>query len=247
MVASKGPTKGSLLIHGGGPPDAEFQNLFKDLAGPAAKLVLIPTAESDDKLRQWNDPITPGGLFGVPATILHTRDRAVADSDDFIQILKEATGVFIGGGRQPRLAEAYLHTRTHRELEHILERGGVIAGGSAGATIQGSFLIRNQGAPRYDADEFIDWDYTTEAFGFIKNVAIDQHVTQRGRQTHLAEALGIYPDLLGIGIDEQTTMYVHGNVCEVFGHGHVFVHDGPPPYYTLRSGQTFNLRSRRIR
>jgi cyanophycinase-like exopeptidase len=74
--------------------------------------------------------------------VLHTRDRAVADSDAFVAPLREARGVWFGGGRQWRLADAYLRTRTHAALDELLARGGVIGGTSAGATIQGSYLAR---------------------------------------------------------------------------------------------------------
>jgi hypothetical protein len=56
--------------------------------------------------------------------------------------LRRATGVWLEGGRHWRLADAYLGTRTLQELFHVLDRGGVIGGGSAGATIQGSYMVR---------------------------------------------------------------------------------------------------------
>ena len=109
-MTTTGPAKGTLLIHGGGEPNAEFKALFRNLAGgPDANIVWIPTAQADDSLPTTNL------LFGFPAKILHTRSSAIANSDGFVQPLQDATGVFIGGGRQPRLAKAYLHTTTHHE------------------------------------------------------------------------------------------------------------------------------------
>ena len=75
-------------------------------------------------------------------TVLHTRDRAEADTETFVAPLKTARGVWFGGGRQWRLVDAYLGTRTQRELEAVLARDGVIGGSSSGATIQGSYLVR---------------------------------------------------------------------------------------------------------
>ena len=66
----------------------------------------------------------------------------MANSEQFVEPLRKARGVFIGGGDQTLLADAYLNTRTHRELQTLLNRGGVVAGGSAGAMIMGSFLAR---------------------------------------------------------------------------------------------------------
>ena len=244
MVTTSGPAKGHLLVHGGGNIDGEFRTLFKKLAcGPCGKIVYIPTAEGDDKLGRLG-PITQCSVFGGAATSLHTRDPKVANSVSFVKPISEATGVYIDGGRQPRLADSYLHTRTHQELEDLLDRGGVIAGNSAGATIQGSFLIRGQGAPDYD-NKVIIGDHQ-EGFGFIKNISIDQHITVRHRETDLAQALKTHPDLLGIGIDEDTAIHVQADIFTVIGSGYIFVHDGPPPYYKLRRGQEFDLRKRRV-
>ena len=241
-VTTTGPTKGTLLIHGGGEPNAEFKALFKKLAGgPDANIIWIPTALADDSLPIKNQ------LFGFPATILHTRSSAIANSEGFVQHLQDATGVFIDGGRQPRLAKAYLHTRTHQELERLLDRRGVIAGGSAGATIQGSFMVRNQGAPKYDRDVMVDPRYTTEGFAFIKNVAIDQHITQYGRENHLAEVLRNNPKLLGIGIDQDTAIIVRGDVFGVIGSGSVFVwNDSSGPLRPLLTkGDRYDMPSRK--
>ena len=69
-------------------------------------------------------------------------DRKVADSKQFVEPLRKARGVWFGGGRQCRLVDSYLNTRTLRELRAVLDRGGVIGGSSAGATILGSYLVR---------------------------------------------------------------------------------------------------------
>jgi len=242
-----GPTKGTLLLQGGGLPNLEFQNLFKTLAGGRdARLVMIPTALEDKKLGHLASPITDGLLFGFPATILHTRSSAVANSDAFIERIQDATAVFIEGGRQPRLAEAYLNTQTHQEMKRLLARGGVIAGGSAGATIQGSFMVRNQGPPNYDREVMVDSRFTTEGLAFITNVAIDQHVTQYGRQNHLAAVLKSQPGLLGIGIDEDTAIVVRGDVFGVIGSGSVYVWNSTrgPLRPLLMKGDRYNMRAR---
>jgi cyanophycinase-like exopeptidase len=108
---------------------------FADLAGGlAAPIVVIPTA--GEQLRPLTThPLHRHGFSNLVQ--LHTKDRAEADSDAFLAPLRAARGVFIDGGRQWRLVDSYLGTKTQRELENLLARGGVIAGTSAGATIQG--------------------------------------------------------------------------------------------------------------
>src|SRR5260370_24087831 len=74
-------------------------------------------------------------------TVLHTRDPVRANSEGFVEPLRHASGVWIGGGRQYRLADAYLGTAGEREVKDLLARGGVVGSGSAGGTIQWVLLV----------------------------------------------------------------------------------------------------------
>ncbi len=167
-----GPAKGTLVVVGGGLRDLAIMKRFLDLAGgPQQPIVVIPTAGEDatyddtwDGLRQFRE----AGATNL--RVLHTRDRKVADTEAFAAPIREAHGVWFGGGRQWRLADSYLNTRTHRELVALLDRGGVIGGSSAGATIQGSFLARGD----TKENETMVGDHQ-EGLAFLKNVAIDQH------------------------------------------------------------------------
>ena len=136
-----GPARGTLFIVGGGERDKPLLEKFVDLAGgPDAPIVAIPTAlESDDPAIQSLEVSSLRGAGARRVTLLHTRDRKVADSEAFVAPIRTASAVFFTGGRQWRLADAYLDTRTHAELRALLARGGVIGGTSAGATILGSF------------------------------------------------------------------------------------------------------------
>jgi cyanophycinase len=144
-VRSAGPVRGALPIIGGGERGTGIQNAAIRLGGQPSRWVFIPTAMSDVELAKAEPPAfirRSGGTL----TVLHTRDRKVADSEVFTAPLRAATAVFIGGGRQWRLVDAYKGTRTETELRAVLDRNGLISGSSAGATIQGSYLIR--GSPQ---------------------------------------------------------------------------------------------------
>lgn len=239
-----GPAKGSLVVvGGGGKSDAIFRR-FVELAGGGDKpIVFVPTAEE-------RDPASLDDCGGVSAlrkagaknlVMLHTRDRAVADSEEFTEPLRRAGGVWLGGGRQWRFADAYLGTRTQRELFAVLERGGAIGGSSAGATIQGSFLVR--GSPL--GNQIMVAPDHLEGFGFLKNCAIDQHVNTRGRERDLAPVIAERPHLLGIGLDEDTAIVVRGDVAEVIGAGRVLFHNAKREHWQeLRAGQRFDLKQR---
>src|SRR5262249_29402215 len=140
-----GPRSGTLVIDGGGQNPATVRAFVALAGGPDAKIVLIPTAtesepDADDLERRQKAFERAFGVSRV--TVLHTRDRAVADTEAFAAPLKTAKGVWFGGGRQWRLVDSYMGTRTQREIEGVLARGGVIGGPSAGATIRGPHLGR---------------------------------------------------------------------------------------------------------
>jgi cyanophycinase len=243
-----GPAKGSLVIVGGGTVVPEIRKRFMDLAGGAdANFVVIPTAQGDPiDVEQARKSLSQG--FGIAhVTVLHTRDRKLADSAEFTLPLRQASGVWIEGGRQWRLADAYLGTAVEREIKALLARGGVVGGSSAGATIQGSYLVR--GAPAAPGNP--DGDNTImmvagheRGFALLPNSAIDQHVIARHRESDLVPVIASHPNLLGIGIDQETAIVVHGDTFEVIGDSKVIIHDGKKPFYFLSHGQKFNLKTR---
>jgi len=242
-----GPAKGWLVIQGGGNVTNETTERFVTLAGgPNVNFVVIPTAdERDFNPDQYRAQMARAFDVDVEnVTVLHTRDRVRANSSGFAEPLRRASGVWIGGGRPYRLADAYLGTAVEHEIKALLARGGVVGGGSAGATIQGSFLVR--GAPGEDNSIMVSPGHTV-GFGLLPNSAVDQHVNTRGRERDLDPVIASHPDLLGIGIDQDAAIVVHGDSFFVVG-GQVAIHDGKmhdgAPYYFLASGQSYNLKSR---
>src|SRR5690606_17310288 len=172
--------------------------------GEDARVVLIPTAGGEYGAHDGWEAIERLRAAGVTKLeILHTRSRSVADMDAFAAPLREATAVWLSGGRQWRLVDVYLDTRTHRELLAVLERGGVVGGNSAGASTLASFLVR--GAEENDVVVFSERD---EGFGLLRGVAIDQHLAARGREMDLLGVLRMRPHLLGIGLNEGAALVV---------------------------------------
>src|SRR5262249_19750962 len=146
-------------------------------------------------------------------TLLHTVDRKLADSVEFVAPLRQAHGVWFEGGRQWRLVDSYLNTRTERELFALLDRGGVIGGSSAGATISGSDPVRGGG----EGNTVMMAKGYEQGLGFLRGVAIDQHLLARHRENDMLPVIAAHPDLLGIGLDEGTAIVVHGDTARVVG------------------------------
>ena len=157
------------------------------------------------------------------ATMIHTKDRNKANSDkEFLEPLRNATGLWFGGGRQWNFSDSYYGTEAHRLMKEVLKRDGVIGGSSAGASIQGRYLAR---ATPVGNTEIMAPGYERGGLGFLSGVAIDQHFTQRGRQPNMTELVKTYPQLLGIGIDEATALIVRQSQAEIVGRGKVFFYD----------------------
>lgn len=242
-----GPAKGSLVIVGGNMRDPALYTKFIELAGgPTASILIVPTAGEGDSFPPIYAGLRPWRAAGDSnVAVLHTRNRAIANTDTFVAHIKTAGGVFFEGGRQWKLADAYLGTKVQQELFALLARGGVIGGSSAGATIQGSFMVRGD-----TKTNLIMVGDHTEGLGFLKNAAIDQHVLVRNRIYDMIPVIDAHPDLLGIGIDENTAIVVKGDEFIVYGESHVLIYDhhhtfGPSgKFYFLSKNDHFDLATR---
>lgn len=258
---------GSLIIIGGALKSQEIYDKFFELAGGEnAKLIIVPTAIAnlDNGFERMKQPFIKTGFKDI--TIVHTRNPEEANTDAFIKPIQEATAVYFMGGRQWRIADGFLHTKAHDEFFKLLERGGVIAGSSAGASIQGSYLVRG-----HSKTNVVMMGDHEEGLSFLKDVAIDQHLLKLNRQFDIFEILRAKPELLGIGLDENTGILVQGNTFEVVGESFVAVYDGTfckfvrdkedwrierpeitklpegsDRFYLLNKGRIYDLKNRKV-
>ena len=257
-----GPATGTLFIVGGAATEDLYERFIELAGGPEeARIIVIPTAggnrRQNGELRVYQDSVVTRAWKNrrnvKNVKMLHTSDPAEADTEEFIKDLKEATGVWFNGGRQWNIVDSYLNTLTYDEFHKVLERGGVIGGSSAGATIQGSFLARGAVA---DNAIMIAPDSTHRiGFSFLKNSAIDQHIDRRNRWTDLYDIIKVYPELLGIGISEATAIVVNGDEFEVIGRNKVAIHDAMKPIafgdttaniQILSPGDKYNIKTRSL-
>ena len=255
-----GPANGTLVIVGGGSTEGTtIMEKFVELGGGVeGNFVIIPTNggnrsadgtpiayQEEQQLRSWK----ARGLKNVK--MLHTHDPKVADTEEFAKVLRDATAVWMNGGRQWNMVDSYANTLTYRELHKVLERGGVLGGSSAGATIQGEYLVRGDtSGPNVMMTEEPNHQ---KAFEFLRKSAIDQHINTRNRWDDLIQVIKKYPNLLGLGISEGTAIVVKGDQFEVMGKWKVAVHDNTQlyqpwekPYYVLGAGDVYNMRTRKI-
>jgi len=255
-----GPPKGALVIVGGGNLNGSGINeKFIELAGgPAKKFVIVPTAggnrNAQGEITAYDEQriIAPWLKLGLKnVRMLHTHDPKVADTEAFASVVREADAVWFNGGRQWNIVDSYANTLTYREFHKLLERGGAIGGSSAGATIQGEYLVRGDTS---GPDVMMTAEpHHQEAFKFLRKTAIDQHINTRNRWDHLIPVIQKFPRFLGIGLSESTAIVVKGDQLEVIGAWKVAVHDNTrlyqpweKPYFVLSAGDVFNMKTRRV-
>jgi cyanophycinase len=259
-VPEYGPPKGTLVIVGGNMSDASGipQKFIQLAGGPDKKFVIVPTnggnRSADGTLRVYDPDIVlaPWRKRGLKnLTMLHTADPKVADTEAFVKPLLDADAVWFDGGRQWNGVDSYTNTRALTEFRHVLDRGGVIAGSSAGATIQGDYLVRGDtSGPNV---MMTDEPSHQHGFAFLRRSAIDQHINTRNRWDDLDPVIAKYPNLLGIGLSEDTAIVVTGDRFEVIGKWKVAVHDDTrayqpweKPYFVLESGDVYNMQTRKV-
>jgi cyanophycinase len=251
--------KGTLLLAGGAYGPGVLEKFASIAGGSSAVLYYIPSASSGIRLPSgfiWsppeeNDPTGNTAAFetelakhfGVGRVrVLHSRERAAWDGP-LADSLGGATAVWLSEGNAGRLAELILGTRTERELASVLSRGGIIGGNSAGSIVMGSFIVRG----RPDKPVLMARGHE-RGLGWLRNVAINPHLTEAKRENELINVLDAHPQLLGIGLDEQAALLVRGTRFEVIGTGRVAIFDDQQRdgrwFYYLTHGTTFDLSNR---
>ena len=157
--------------------------------------------------------------------------------------------MWFNGGRQWHLVDSYANTLTAREFHAVLARGGVIGGSSAGATIQGDYLVR--GAISGPSIMMAPEPEHQHGFAFLRRSAIDQHVDTRNRWDDLIPVIKKFPAMIGLGLSEGTAIIVTRDRFEVIGKGLVAIHDNTrapvsseKPYILLAAGDQFDLKTR---
>ncbi|HEX8292100.1 MAG TPA: cyanophycinase, partial [Pyrinomonadaceae bacterium] len=150
------------------------------------------------------------------------RTRADANGEEGLLSIDRATGVFFTGGNQLRITRLVGGTRLDTALHRRREEGLVVAGTSAGAAMMSGVMIHGSAPTMTLRAGMVELG---SGLGFLPGVLIDQHFEQRGRLRRLLAAIAQHPHELGLGIDEDTAVVVHGHTFEVFGSGSVTVID----------------------
>ena len=151
------------------------------------------------------------------------RDRREADKQEYSDAVAWASGVFFTGGNQMKLSAAIRGTRFGDAVVAAYERGVLVGGTSAGASVVSEHMV-GYGSP--GAQPKFRMVGAAQGLGLLPGVIVDQHFSQRERFGRLMNLVASSPDLLGIGMDEDTSILVTDETeLEVVGKGSVFCVD----------------------
>jgi len=219
------PAKGHLVLIGGGEKPPEVMRKFVELAGGKdAPIVMIPTASSEADAASYYEKLFREEYGCTNAVSLDIRKKADAQRADWADLARNARGIFFGGGDQIRITNALLGTPVGDAIAAAFVSGAVVGGTSAGTACQSERMITGEGSFSQVATRSVElWT----GLGFLPpDVVVDQHFIRRQRQNRLLSVILENPDLLGVGVDEETAIWVRPDgTFQVLGRSGVMVFD----------------------
>ncbi|MGE5450692.1 MAG: cyanophycinase [Acidobacteriota bacterium] len=223
--------RGSLMLIGGNEDRARDKRVlarFVELTRQASPQIVVLTAASQCQQDMWQLYDRAFADLGVARRqALSLSSRQDADQASAAEAIDQADGIFVTGGDQRRLLSLIGGTRVDAALRRAVEdRGACIGGTSAGASAMSARML-SEIAP--DKPCQADNVALSDGLGLIRHAVVDQHFAQRCRLGRLLTVVAAHPDLLGIGIDEDTALVLDpGQGLEVIGSGAVTVLDARP-------------------
>jgi cyanophycinase len=214
------------MIIGGAEDKLRRRRILREFVaasgGSEARIAVIPTASSlgDEIVEVYDALFRAEGAAQVAAVRPESREQA--HHPDLVEELEKATGIFMTGGNQLKLSAIICGTPVGDAILAAHHRGAMVGGTSAGASIQSSHMLAfgvGGSTPKQRMTQM------AAGLGLMPSTVIDQHFEQRNRYGRLLMIVAQSPQLLGMGVDEDTAAVVHGDVLSVLGRGAVTILD----------------------
>ena len=257
-------SRGALIAIGGHEDKDGEREILKEVARrvQGGRLVVATVASSIPEEYYAEYERVFGELGVTELSELYVNERAEASDPEKLGCLENAAGVFFTGGDQLRIASQIGDTLVEQTIRRVWEKGGLIAGTSAGASMMSDVMLIGGASSE---SHRIGGIHMSAGLGLIRDVVIDQHFAERGRIGRLLGAVSQNPRILGIGIDENTACIVEGDEMRIIGEGAVYVADAADVTHSnlaeaepnsvlsvfdmrlhvLSSGDSFDLRHRK--
>jgi cyanophycinase len=214
-----------VLIGGACTPHGEALGAFIRLAREAGGPIVGITAASEnptESARLWGEDFALAGVRDIHFPRVKRGSERL--DRELAARIEDAAAIFLGGGNQMRLVAELSGSRAGEALKALSARGGVVCGTSAGAAALTSLTMAGG---EIDEEGNLVEQYLGPGFGLLDfETIVDTHFSQRRRLQRLFVVVAGNPELLGLGIDEDTALVVRGHLGEVVGAGGVTFVDG---------------------
>jgi cyanophycinase len=256
--------RGPLIIIGGGEDKEGERTILREVArrvdGGRLVLATVASHQPQGYFEAYQKAFADIGVSDLVE--LYVSDRSEAQDPRKLEMFDGAKGVFFSGGDQLRIASQIGDTPVEERIREIHDRGGVLAGTSAGASVMSeTMLVKGTSSGSHRIGDL----HMAPGLGLVPDVIIDQHFAERGRFGRLFGAVAHNPRGLGLGIDEDTAILLEDGRFRVIGSGCVYVVDGAGvtrsniaeakaesalsmsdvTLHVLSAGDSFDLASRR--
>lgn len=230
---------GNLIIIGGAEDKKGDKEILKRVAkyiDPKNEKLIIATIATqypEKSYENYKNIFSNLGVENIDKLDISNREEAFKKEN--IELINDANLLFFTGGDQLRITSMIGGTPVYDAIKNLCINGGLIAGTSAGASVMSDTMIvegEDDESPHKCTLKM------SPGLGLVNNIIIDQHFAQRGRIGRLLTAIAQNPEVLGIGIDEDTAIVVSDKgTAEVIGSGAVYFIDGSSIIYSNVSEQ----------
>jgi len=203
-----------------------LRRIIEEAGGPSIRMEVVTTASMIPNEVGENYLNAFGKIGCTNIGLLPIRNRADATKQEYVERVKNCDAVMFSGGNQLRLTAIFggtefLEIILHRYME---DKKFLVAGTSAGAMAMSKTMIYEGNATTAHLKSEVK---ITTGLGFLGDVIFDSHFEKRGRFARLAQAVATNPSAIGIGLGEDTGMFIRdGNIMEAIGSGLVMIIDG---------------------
>jgi cyanophycinase len=228
---SKKTKEGTLIIIGGQEDKVGDKSILKEIVKHnGSGHLVVATIASQIPAEVWDGYKEVFHKLGVKkVSHFNIEQPDEAHQLQALEVFKDAKTVFFTGGDQLKITTKIGGSVVLRRIQEIFQKGGTIAGTSAGAAVMGQTML--VGGENTESHKVGNW-MMAPGLGFMNEIIIDQHFAQRGRIGRLLGAVSMNPGVLGVGIDEDTSIIVKKDSFEVVGSNAIYVIDGRDVTYT---------------
>ncbi|WP_259016230.1 cyanophycinase [Emticicia fluvialis] len=238
-----------LLIVGGGKRTTDVMAKFIDRSGGETGEILVITwagGEPEESYKAFAKDVE--GLSKIKVEKAPFAPLTAASKAILLGQLKSAKGIFFTGGDQNRIMDVLQDEELFNAMHAYYKKGVIFGGTSAGTAIMTPIMITGEGDFKVIDGTKVE---VKKGLGLLPDVIVDQHFIKRQRQNRLIGLIFKNPEQLGVGIDENTALYIENNsTAEVLGESQVMIFEAlkkrnEMKFLILEKGEKYDLQKRK--